>query len=345
MINRDVIFYFKDINVIGGVESFFYYMTKKYKNFTIIYKTSDPNQVKRLNERVETLKYNGEILVCDKFICNYGTDMFDKIKANEKILMIHTDYQEMNRFIPDLDKYDKFIGVSKAVCDGFKRFFNKDIELIYNPVEIDEPKKILKLISCTRLTNGKGKDRMKILSQRLDSEKIPYLWLVFTNDKKELESPNVFYMKPKLDIIGYIKDSDYLVQLSDDIEGFGYTVAESLSVGTPVITTKCKAFLELGIKDKVNGFLLDFDMKDIPIKEIYKGLPEFTYKAPKSNWNKYLNNKTNYDPNKIRRVRPIRTYYDLELLKNVHKGDEPFEVTQKRANFLVSDLKTVIYDD
>lgn len=342
---RDVIFYFNHINIIGGVESFFYYMTKKYKNFTIIYKSGDPKQIERLNERVETLKYNGEILECDKFICNYGTDILDKIKANEKILMIHTDYQEMNRYIPNLDKYDKFIGVSKTVCEGFKKFFNKDIELIYNPVEIDEPKKILKLISCTRLTNEKGKDRMKILSQKLDYAGIPYLWLIFTDDKKELESPNVFYMKPRLNVISYIKEADYLVQLSNNVEGFGYTVAEAPSVGTPVIVTKCKAFLELGIVDRVNGFLLDFDMSNVPIKEIYEGLPEFKYKPPKSNWNKYLNNKTDYDPDKIRRIKPIRTYYDLKLLKNIHKGDEPFEVPQKRANFLVSDLKVAIYDD
>jgi glycosyltransferase involved in cell wall biosynthesis len=243
------------------------------------------------------------------------------------------------------NKFDKFIGVSKTVCKDFKEWTGKDIELIYNPIKLEKPEKILFLLSATRLTKEKGKDRMLQFAKILDENNIPFLWLVFTDNKKEIKHPNIFFMDPKLDITNYISKADYLVQLSDNVEGYCYTVVESLILGTPVITTKCDVFKEIGIKDGINGFLLNFDMKNVPIDKIYKGLKKFEYEPPKSEWDKYLDNNSKYNPNKKRIVKPIRTYYDMELQKNVKKNDESFEVTQKRANFLVTDLKTVVYDE
>jgi glycosyltransferase involved in cell wall biosynthesis len=48
-------------------------------------------------------------------------------------------------------------------------------------------------------------------------------------------------MTPRLDIRDYIADADYLVQLSDT-EAWSYSVLESLSLGTPVITTPIPCF-------------------------------------------------------------------------------------------------------
>ena len=66
------IFYFKKINNIGGCESFFWYLSKKY-DFQIYYKVADPEQVKKLSQNVEIHKYKDPI-ECDKFFCNYGLD-------------------------------------------------------------------------------------------------------------------------------------------------------------------------------------------------------------------------------------------------------------------------------
>lgn len=351
MMKRKIIFYFKNINSIGGVESFFYYLSKKYNNFTILYGGEDSwrvkrmLQVKRLNENVEAIHYNGEDIECDKFFCNYDPNILNKVKAKEKILIIHTLYKKRNQRIPYLDKFDKFIGVSKTVCKDFKEWTGKDIKLIYNPVEIDRPKKTLFLLSATRLTEEKGKKRMEQFIEILEKNNIPFLWLIFTDHRKEIKHPRVFFMEPSLEIINYMPKADYVVQFPDNVEGYGYTPVESLILGTPVIATKCDAFIEIGIKDGVNGFLLDFDMKNVPIDKIYKGLKKFEYEPPKSEWNKYLDNNSKYNPNKKRMVKPIKTYYDMELKKNIKKNDEPFEVTQKRANFLVTDLKTVVYDE
>jgi len=348
---RENIFYFKNINSIGGVESFFYYLSKKYNNFTILYNGEDMYrerrrlQVKRLNERVETIHYNGEKIKCKRFFCNYDPDIIDNLEAEEKILLIHTLYKKRNLRIPYLDKFDKFIGVSETVCKDFKEWTGKEIELIYNPIELDKPKKVLKLISATRLTKEKGKERIIKLIKILDDANIPYLWLIFTDNRKEIIHPNVFCMKPKLDISSYISEADYLVQLSDNVEGYGYTPVESLMLGTPVIATKCDAFIEIGIEDEINGFLIDFDVENVPVDKIYKGLKKFKYEPKKSQWGNYLNNASKYNPKKKVKVKPIRTYYDVDLQKNVKKNDEPFYIEQKRANYLVTDLKTVVYDE
>ena len=96
---------------------------------------------------------------------------------------------------------------------------------------------------------------------KLEEAKIPYIWTIFTNDRQEIKNGHIAYMKPQLDITSYIADADYLVQLSENGEAYGYSVAESLTLGTPVIVTPVEAFLEIGVKDGENGFVLDWRSK------------------------------------------------------------------------------------
>ena len=51
------VFYFKKINSVGGCESFFWYLSKLYNNFTIMYREGDPEQIKRFAKNVEVIKY------------------------------------------------------------------------------------------------------------------------------------------------------------------------------------------------------------------------------------------------------------------------------------------------
>lgn len=63
----------------------------------------------------------------------------------------------------------------------------------------------------------------------LNAAGIPYLWTIFTNDFRAIKNDNIIYMQPRLDIIDYIANADYLVQLSD-CEAYCYSVVESLTV-------------------------------------------------------------------------------------------------------------------
>lgn len=331
------VFYFRFLNKIGGIETFFYYLAKKYQDWdiTIYYLDGDINQINRLKKYVRVKQYNGEQIECDKAFFNFNVDIIENVKAKEYIQIAHGDYKAMGVKPNTHKKITKYLGVSKQVCNTYEEVTGYDTELVYNPIEIDEPKKILNLISATRLTAEKGKNRIKKLASILDKAQIPYIWIIFTDDINEINNPNIVYMKPRLDIINYIANADYLVQLSDN-EGYCYSVVESLCVGTPVIVTDVPVFKEIGVNDK-NGFILDFDLKDVPIKKIYKGLPKFEYKPKEDNWSNLLSKGKSIYKEELKmkvRVKCINNYFDLQLNRNVVK-DEEYIVNLPRAEELV----------
>lgn len=330
------IFYFYRINAIGGIETFFYNIAKKYQDWdiTIYYQVGDDKQIERLKKYVRVKKYNGEKIICDKAFFNFNLDIIDNVEAKEYIQIAHGDYKAMGITPNTHPKITKYLGVSKQVCDTYKEVTGYDTELIYNPIELDKPKKVLNLISATRLTAEKGKDRMIKLSKELDKNNIPYLWLIFTDDDKEIKNDNIVYMKPRLDITNYIANADYLVQLSDN-EGYCYSVVESLSVGTPVIVTECPVFKEIGV-NKDNGFILDFDMNNIPIKEIYESNLKFTYKSKEDTWGKYLAKGESQYKKDLKtkvKVKCIAPYTDKQLNEDININDV-YEVNKIRAEEL-----------
>lgn len=328
------IFYFNELNVVGGTESFLYYLSKEYKNFKVMYKKADIEQVKRLSENVECIWWNGaDKIECDRLFVNYyGNDLIDKCEAKEIIQIIHCDYKAQG-IMPNIHpKIDKFIGVSKQVCKSFEELTGRKCELIYNPINIDKPKKLLKLISATRLTAEKGKKRMEKLGNMLNEKGINYIWYVFTDDIRAIDNPNIVYMKPRLDITTYINECDYLVQLSDS-EAYCYSVVEALSLKVPVIITDLPVYKELGI-DENNAIICDMDMKNIPIDRIIKNDIKVSYKPPKSEWNRYLDNNGKYNPKEKVYVRAIRDYYDMEEKEDKNIFSEPYLVEHKRAIYL-----------
>lgn len=333
------IFYFSNINSIGGVESFFYYLAKKYKDWdiTIYYRTGDKKQIERLSKFVRVVRWDGQSRVrCDKAFYNYTLDMLPFIDAKEHIQIIHADYKSM-RVKPNIHpKVTKYIGVSRLVCDTFHELTGLEIELVYTPVPIEEPRKILHLISATRLTHEKGTQRMKKLAVALEQAGIPYTWEIFTDKGEAFKGKNIVVREPRLDIVDYIANSDYLVQLSDS-EGLCLSVLEALKCSTPVIVTPCPVFKEIGVENGVNGFVVPFDMNNIPIQEIYKGLPRFEYSAPEDKWYEILAKGKGTYQKELETMIPviiIKSYHDLEMGRKVKKREE-IRVSPKRAKELV----------
>lgn len=125
-----------------------------------------------------------------------------------------------------------FIAVSKLACDSFEKVTGIKPKLIYNPFEADEPKKLITLISTTRLDNDKGLDNMEILIKELDkycvNNNCDYIWYVYADSKpRNFNYSNVVFIEPRLDIEAHIKKADFLVQLSKH-EAFCYAVVKSL---------------------------------------------------------------------------------------------------------------------
>ena len=324
------VIYFANINSIGGCESFFYYLAKKYNKYdtTIMYKNGDPAQIKRLRELVRVQQFKGQHFKCKKLFVNYNYEILDYVDAKEKIDIIHYVPDENDKPILD-SRIDKHLGVSKLVCRKFEEITGEKCELAYNPVEIDKPRKVLTLVSATRLTWEKGKKRYLRLIEALEQNNIPYIWYIFTDDvykdTKKIENPNIVYKKPDLHVIDYMAIADYVVSLSDK-ESFGIMLNESLKIGTPIICTDIEILKELGIKNGVHGYIVDLDMNNIPIQDIYNKIPKgFKYDSPKDTWDKLLDHtKSKYQKEckQKQKVRFIRSIYYVPFQIEYKRGQE-----------------------
>ena len=330
------VFYMHKLSAIGGVESFFYYLSKLY-DITVYYTKGDREQVKRLAKNIEVHKYKGKPIECDRLFSNYRFSATTTTK--DKYHIVHYDPLNVG-FSTYYEEGWKYIGVSEVACNGFEKITGHLAELIYNPVPIEKKglKKYegLNLISATRLTSEKGLKRIIKLSNLLDSKGINYKWTIYTNRvrqaRAEISSPNVILKEQTLDIHGEIEKSQFLVQLSD-CESFGLSVAEALILGTPVIITDLEAFKEIGCIHGQNAIICDMEMKNVDIDLIVNGLPSFKYTPPKSNWDKYLSREKTYNPNELVEVRTLRRWWDLET-NNHYPRNAKVKVNRARASEL-----------
>lgn len=316
------LYYFRVISSIGGIETFFYQLAKKYKDtdLVVVYNSADIKQLERLKKYVKCIKYTNQTFKCERAFFNFNTDIIDKVEAKDYVLVIHGDYETMVKqnqlsYVPDHSKITRYVGVSERACRGYTAMTGKPCELCYNPFELDTSEnKPLLLISATRLTKEKGKDRMVQLANALDKNNIPYIWLVFTNDKNAIDNPNIIYMKPRLDVVNFIQKADYLVQLSNN-EGYCYTIVEAESLGVPSIITPCPVFEELGLKDNENCYVLNFDMSNVQevVDKLKKSKLNFKYTPKEDRWNELL------VPSKSTYQEELNTLYEVEALDTYEK--------------------------
>ena len=315
------VIYFPSFNIIGGVETFCYEMALKYGkdyDITVCYRNGDPQQMDRIAKVCRVLRVDiNDKIECDVFIFGWGFDILKNVTANRYIQTFHADY--INRHLnpcPDPCITDRF-GVSENTTIGIREHFDwaKDIKTMYNPFTVKKPKKVLNLISPTRLTPEKGFERMKILCKALDDAGIPFLWLVFTDQPKPSPHPSMVILDCRVNgILDYIANADYLVQLSDT-EGYSYSIVEALSVGTPVIATDFLVAREQGIVDGKTGWILPMDMSRIPLDKIMKGVPKFKWTPPETHYDEVLvKGDANYeeDLKKTVTLRALIPFLDLQ---------------------------------
>ena len=253
------------------------------------------------------------------------------VEAKEYIRVLHCIYEKEPTLPKDEPKITRYIGVSQAVCDSWYRVTGKKAELCYNPVNREPFKKIMHLVSATRLSEDKGGGRMQILASLFDSAGVPYIWDIFTNDFSKVDSPNIVYHEPNVIASGYFRTADYVVQLSND-EGFGFVPEEALQQGVPVIVTPFSVLEELGIKDGENAIVLPFDMKNIDVWDIYNriGTFKFKYEPRTGDWRKLMSpGKGTYqeDMSYVYKVRFTKNYeqsrmIDAVKLRRVKEGEE-----------------------
>ena len=345
MINN--VYWVGNLNVIGGVETAIYEIAKSVSNydFVVYYNNVPKEQLRRLKKYVRCVKYNGEKIKCKKMFMNYDISIIDNVDAQEYIQIVHCVFK-YNTLKPHThDKITKYYAVGIEACESFKQITGKQCEVLHNPLQVEKPKKILKLISATRIASDKGKicKRMQQLVDELEKNNIPYEWQIFTNGEHSVHGEKVIYRLPTLDIRDKIADSDYLVQLSDT-EAFCYSVLESLHLNTPVIVTPIPCFDEMNVENGKNGYILDFNMKNIPIFDIYNNIPKFEYPTIKNEWlDQIIKVKSNYKEEREMRVK-VRTNPGFGRVKDAERSTaqkavyfvegEVWETELERAEYL-----------
>lgn len=343
MIEHENIIYISYISEIGGVETFAYELAKKYKDrdVAVVCKSIHPNQLKRLSNICWVYKHTDQYIKCKRAIINYDTSIINFICDEADIYMtIHADYEHnfyKNKF-PQHQRIKSYIGITKHIVESFKRCTgNQNCILGYNPLTIDETDSYLTLVSATRLTSIKGKGRMEELCRALDKARINYIWHIFTTDTDAIESPNVVYMKPRLDVYKWIERADYVIQLSDT-EACSYTINEALYRNIPVIVTPLPYLEEIGYKDGKTGYTIKFDCSNIDevVKKIYN-VPSFNFKQLKDIYGDiFTKTETRFKEDNMKsKVICREAYYDMELKRLIEK-EETLLLENERAEHLMS---------
>ena len=343
MIKHSNIIYLNYISEIGGVETFVYEMVKKYKNLDIavVYKQGNNKQLERLKKYCRCYKHTNEEIECDVAIINYDISIIDFINENAKIYqVVHGDYENKAYTMtpPTHERIYKYITITNYLFDSFKKITKKEnVIMSYNPLTLEDNKKLV-LFSATRLSPIKGKSRMIRLANELDRQGIDYIWYIFTNDEKAIPNENVIYMKPRLDVSYWLKQADYLVQLSDT-EACSYSINEALYRNIPVIVTPLPYLKEIGVENGKNAYILEFDCSNIEdvVKNI-QNIPKFEFKKLEDKYKDLLKeSKSHYEEDKKMKVKVKCVlkggYDDIKLKRHINENEE-YIVDFERANYL-----------
>jgi glycosyltransferase involved in cell wall biosynthesis len=308
-----VAIYISNYHKIGGVETFvnnFIQRMNKYFDLTLmIDKYDDIEQLLTASKFVNVVKlqkdkkYNFDVFICASA---WGYEPYNNITAKKVIQMVHADY---TYYIKGWNfKYTKHPKVTHHVCVGetVKTAFeiatpNKCDAVIYNLLNVDVPKipkpknNKLHLVTVSRLSGEKGFDRMVKFAEQIP---VDYEWNVWGNTNGAYAQSIIQKFKhlSKVKFHGItqqpyneIAKADYLVQLSDT-EGYCYSVIEALQVKTPCIITPFTSGQEQ-IKHKKNGYIIDFELKNVNFDEICNNIPildEFKEKSSEKDWLKLL---------------------------------------------------------
>lgn len=333
------IFYIPEIKEVSGITTWIIEIAKKYREYdiTIVYeKESSRSQINLLKEYVRVIKLNPNTqtkIKCKKLFITIYNKYLKYFEAEEVIGTVHTNFITTG-LNPYGDKANKVVAVSEYVAKAYEEKSGVKPIVCYNPLTLEEHEKVLNLLYIGRINERKGKERIKILLKELEKNNIPHM-LTIVSDNTIEDNKNIIYIKPRNDIRKLIPMYDYLVQLSDDDESYSYTINEALGLGVPIITTNLTILKELGIKNKEHGYIIDFDMQDIPIEDIYRKIPKPRYTPPQDKWGDILDKtKTSYVKEKMIKLRCIRAYKDIEYNKHINKN-EIYDTYEERAEELV----------
>lgn len=344
------VFYYSTISQIGGIETWYYNISKAYKDYdiTILYRTGNERQLARLRKSVRCIKWDGQTPIqCRRLFVNFDTLIVPFATYEELIFMCHGDYRGLVatghtnasnlKWIANDSRFTKYLACSETARDSFYEITGVKPEVCYNPVVMDGPKKSLRLAIAQRMTNEKGRSRIQKLIKELDRycriNDTDYVLEMFTNDPHPIEGEHVVRRNPNPVVNRFFKDYDYILSLTD-AEGYCYTVVESLCRGTPVVVTPVPVFEELGCTEK-NSIVLNFDCSNVSevVEKMFTKKFRFKYTPKQSTLSEYLERGENSYIHSLVTVKCINVYRDMQLDRTIRVGDI-LTVDKERADYL-----------
>jgi glycosyltransferase involved in cell wall biosynthesis len=291
---KRLLLYNANLYKIGGIETFIKNFVKRMKNhydILYVYESADGAQLAKIAEHVPVVQYINQKFDTDicLWVSAWGKQPEKAISAQVYAQMIHADYEKAYKNsgfkYMKLPKTTVHLAVSRESAEAFTRMYGYKCSYIYNLLN-DEPDetRVLNLITVSRMGKEKGFDRIVTAAHKMKDEGYKFLWLIFGDIpdgayKNKIiyalkNIPEVIFMPTRLDILPFVKNADYLVQLSDT-EAFCYSIYEALQMRTPCIVTNFPSAHEV-VRDGVNGYILEMDLSNLDLEKIFNEIPVIT---------------------------------------------------------------------
>lgn len=334
-----VILWTDKANEIGGVETFTYnFCVQMHKDYDIVvlYNHMDSDQIARLVPFVRVRKNDPRVEVrCTTLIVNRIVDNIPSNIAYEQIIQMCHTCKFKPTFVVPQDR-DRIVYVSEVAKESFND--TSENSFVINNMTSEQPvRDPLILVTASRLDSSeKGRKRMLKLAELMNRAGIPFLWMYFSNTKISGAPENLVYMRPTVNVRGYIKKADYLVQLSDS-ESFCYSMVEALELGVPVITTDLPVLKEIGVNE-CNSHIIPFDIPDdFDVTQFVNDrkrdfIFDYDNKKRKEQWHDILDN---IKPKEYNKVKILKTYNDMVMHQELKIGTV-LMMESRRAKFIES---------
>ena len=318
--------------LMGGIEKsielFAKDLNKQYE-IEVIYLTKEnlDNKIKKRIEKFAKVSYINDYnskIFCD--VCIWCTLYFEYNKIKPKIIAtkyfawIHSMPRAFENCLLDNNEFientDEFICVSEAVKNNLN--LKKEGKVIHNFINpkikslaklknnvFKKSESQLKLTTVSRISRGKGFERIREMSNVLNKMDVKYEWLIVGNGRtmeNKIKSwfkgnDSIIFVGKKENPFPYIQQADYLIQLSDE-ETWGMVITEAKQLHVPCVITNFESSIEQ-IENGKNGIILELEGANytqiisqmIKNKVVYKeNLQNFKFINEKDEWIRIIEN-------------------------------------------------------